>query len=33
VEGVTELLHRFLAHAERLSIEAFRRASLDVTPG
>jgi len=32
VEGVTELLHRFLGHAERLSIEAFRRASLDVTP-
>jgi hypothetical protein len=32
VEGVTELLHRFLGHAERLSIEAFRRASLDATP-
>ncbi len=33
VEGVTELLHRFLGHAERLSIDGFRRASLDVTPG
>ncbi|HEU4453056.1 MAG TPA: ATP-binding protein [Longimicrobium sp.] len=32
VEGVTGLLDRFLGSAERLSVEAFQRAALDVTP-